>query len=358
MADDQDDADKTEEPSQRRLDRAREKGQVVSSKEVNTWFMLLAATIVTIVLAPHLARHLGQTLIPFFEQPHLLQADAGALGPLFADLLGQVGLALLLPVLAIVVAALAGPLLQHGLLFSAETIKPKFEKVSPSAGLKRLFSLRSAMEFAKGLAKVAIVTVVAVLLMRPAMNRAELLSGLEAVLLLRELEGLAGRLLIGVFAVMTMIAILDYLFQRSQHTKQMRMSRQELRDEYKDSDGDPLIKQRVRQIRMDRARRRMMSAVPKADVIITNPTHFAIALSYQADEMAAPRLVAKGVDSLALRIREVAAEHDVPTVENAPLARALYASVDIDEEIPAEHYRAVAEIISYVWRLKGRRAGA
>ncbi|MSO76776.1 MAG: flagellar biosynthesis protein FlhB [Alphaproteobacteria bacterium] len=358
MADEQDDAEKTEEPSQRRLDQARDKGQVIASKEVNNWFILLAATVVTIMIAPNMARDLARIMVPFLDHPHLLRADADGLARLLPELLGEVGLALALPILAILAAAAAGPLIQHGLLVSIETMKPKFEKVSPFAGIKRLFSMRALVEFCKSMVKVSVVAGAAFYMMRPAMDRAETIAGLEAGPLLAELAHVAGRLLIGVFAAMTAIAALDYFFQRFQHQKQLRMSRQDVKDEYKETEGDPFIKQRVRQIRMDRARRRMMAAVPKADVIITNPTHYAIALRYVQDQMAAPRVVAKGVDFLAQRIREVGAEHGVPTIENPPLARALYAAVDIDAEIPAEHYRAVAEIISYVWGLKGRQGGA
>tara|TARA_R110002111_G_scaffold23592_1_gene52952 strand:- start:48 stop:596 length:549 start_codon:yes stop_codon:yes gene_type:complete len=168
------------------------------------------------------------------------------------------------------------------------------------------------------------------------------------------LHALVSKLLFGVLAVVTIIAAIDFLYQRFEHMKQMRMSRQEIKDEYKQTEGDPVIKQRLRQVRQERARQRTMAAVPDASVIITNPTHFAVALKYELDDMEAPVLIAKGQDFLALKIREVAEEHDIPIVENPPVARALYANVEVDQEIPQEHFKAVAEIIGYVFRLKGK----
>ena len=176
--------------------------------------------------------------------------------------------------------------------------------------------------------------------------------------LLEEIQTLVVRLLIGAAAIMAVIAVADYIYQKYEHIKQLKMSRQEIRDEHKQSEGDPHVKARLRQIRHERARQRMMSAVPQADVVVTNPTHFAVALKYDTETMAAPVVVAKGVDNVAFRIREVADENDVPIVENPPLARALFGGVELDQQIPEEHYQAVAQIISYVYRLKGRRMTA
>jgi len=180
-------------------------------------------------------------------------------------------------------------------------------------------------------------------------------AGLPAGALMERVWWLSVKLMIAVLAVMSAIAGLDWLYQRFDFTKQQRMTRQEIKDEFKQTEGDPMVKARLRQIRMERARQRMMAAVPEADVVITNPTHYAVAMKYEVDSMGAPKVVAKGVDHLALRIRELAKEHDVPVMENPPLARALCAAVEIDQEVPPEHYKAVAEIIAYVFRLQGRR---
>nr|NIR60380.1 flagellar biosynthesis protein FlhB [Gammaproteobacteria bacterium] len=245
-----------------------------------------------------------------------------------------------------------------GLVFSTEPIAPKLEKLSLAKGLKRLFSSRSLVEFLKGLAKISIVTAVVVLLLWPEQEVIPNVTAMTAAQFVGMLQGLAVRILVAVLAVMTVIAVLDFLYQKHQHLKRLRMSKQELKEEFKQTEGDPMIKARLRQIRMERARRRMMAAVPEADVVVTNPTHYAVALKYDPQMTEAPVLTAKGIDSIALRMREVAEQHDVPIVENPPLSRALYDNVELDQEIPPEHYRAVAEVIGYVMRLKGKLNGS
>jgi len=355
VAEEQDDSQKTEEPTQKRLDDAREKGQVASSREINHWFMILGGTLLVAVFAPQMMRDLARLMLPFIEQPHAIPTDLDHLRRVFLSTTGGLVLALLLPVAVLVVMALLGSFVQHGFTFSVEQITPKLSKISPLAGAKRLFSLRSITEFVKGLIKLAIVGTVGTMLLWPVGDQLASFTSLEMGQLLALLKSLATRLMIGVLSVMTLIAALDFLYQRFEHLKKLRMSRQELKEEFKQSEGDPIVKSRLRQIRMERARRRMMAAVPTSDVVITNPTHYAVALKYEFGSVGAPRVVAKGADQVALRIREVAKENDVPVVENPPLARGLYAAVDLDEEIPPEHYKAVAEIIGYVMRLKGKR---
>ena len=352
--DNQDDSQKTEEPTHRRLEQAREKGQVARSQEVNHWFMILAMTIVLGVFGRSLLADIATSLYQFIERPHAIRLDGGQLRATLAELGWHLGLAVLAPVAVMVVLALIAGFSQNGLMISVESIQPKLEKLSPLKGLKRLFSTRSLVDFLKGVAKISIVAAVALVLVWPEWRILPNLESFEAEQLLELLQALALRVLIGVLAVMTVIAALDFLYQRFQHTKQLRMSRQEMKEEFKQTEGDPMIKARLRQIRMERARKRMMAAVPEASVVVTNPTHFAVALKYDPARMQAPVLVAKGVDTLAMRIREIAKEHDVPIVRNPPLSRALYDGVDLDQEVPAEHYKAVAEIIGYVMRLKGK----
>lgn len=349
--------DKTEEPTQRRLDQARERGQVATSREINHWFIILGATIIVALMAPHVMGRLAHAMLPFIEHPHLIRLDSAAFRDHFGATMGAVALAMAGPIVLLIVFALAAPLVQNGFLFSAESIKPKLEKISPLKGLKRLFSLRSIAEFVKGILKLAIVGAVVAVLLLPVLDDLDTIAGLEIVALLDRLQALAARVLAGVLAVMTLIALADFLYQKFEHRKQLRMSRQDMKDEFKESDGDPIVRQRLRQIRSDRQRQRMMTAVPEADVVVTNPTHFAVALKYDQEAMQAPVVVAKGVDGLAHRIRAVAEEHGVPVVENPPLARALHAGVEIGHAIPTEHYRAVADIISYVWKLRGRSRG-
>lgn len=354
---DQDDSQKTEEPTQRRLEQAREKGQVAKSQEVTHWFMILAAALFIGVFGESFAKGIVSSLYRFVEQPHSIRLDGGQLRDVLIETMGQLGLAVLAPVIVVMLAAFIAGFIQNGLVFSTETITPKLEKLSLIKGLKRLFSSRSLVEFAKGVSKIAIVGAVVVLLLWPEREIMFNVTSLGAAQFMGVLQSLAVRVLVGVLAVMTVIAILDFLYQKQKHVKELRMSKQELKEEYKQTEGDPMIKARLRQIRTERARRRMMAAVPDADVVITNPTHYAVALKYEHEKMEAPVLVAKGVDSIAFRMREVAEEHDVPVVENPPLCRALYDGVDLDQAVPAEHYKAVAEIIGYIMRLKGKLPG-
>jgi flagellar biosynthetic protein FlhB len=354
MADDQtDDSQKTEDPTPRRIEEAREKGQVARSQEVNHWFAVLAMTLVMTFFAAPMVRGITNSLYRLIERPAQIKIGTGELRQVMMETLGGIGLAVLAPLAVLVAAAILAGLIQNGLVISTEPIKPKLEKVSPARGLKRLFSSRSLVEFAKGLTKIAIIGTVLIVLLRPEFGVIPNITGMNVAQFLALVQGLAIRVLVAVLAVMTIIAALDFLYQKQQHLKQLRMSKQELRDEHKQSEGDPMVKARLRQIRVERARKRMMAAVPEADVVITNPTHYSVALKYDAETMGAPKLIAKGVDSLAMRIRELAQTHDVPIVENPPLTRALYESVELDHEIPPEHYRAVAEVIGYVMRLKG-----
>jgi flagellar biosynthetic protein FlhB len=350
----QDKSQKTEEPTQKRLEDSRQKGQVPSSREVNNWIMILAGTLIVMLFAPGMSRDMSRTMTAFIEKPHAILLDAVQTRDVVADLFIEVAFILLVPMAILFIAALATGLVQNGLIIAPERLKPKLDKISLIGGTKRLFSMRSLSEFAKGIFKISVVGFVAVVLMLPEFAAIEQIPVLDLSEVLAYLHGLVGRLLIGVLAIISVIAALDFLYQKFEHLKEMRMSRQEIKDELKQTEGDPMVKQRLRQIRHDRAQKRMMAAVPEASVVITNPTHFAIALKYEMADMAAPVLVAKGVDFLAFRIREIAKEADVPIVENPPLAQALYAGVDIDQPIPAEHYKAVAEIIGYVFRLKGK----
>ena len=348
----EDDSEKTEQPTQKRIDDAREKGQVATSRELDHWFMILGGTIVVMVFAPMMVEDIAAAMLGFIEHPHLMRFDGGSMRDSVLEVLGKVGLLLAMPMILLMVAAVASGFLQHGFLISTESIKPKFSKISPLGGAKRLFSPRSLVEFGKGVLKLAVVGSVVGMLLWPEFERLELATGMDVAALLPLVKDLTVRLLIGTLAVLALIAGLDVLYQRFAHLKQLRMSREDIKEEFKQSEGDPMIKQRLRQLRMERSRRRMLAAVPTADVVVTNPTHYAVALKYDPEKMGAPRLVAKGADHIAARIREVARENDVPLVENPPLARALHANVDLDQEVPAEHYRAVAEIISYVWKLR------
>ncbi|MGQ0662780.1 MAG: flagellar biosynthesis protein FlhB [Pseudomonadota bacterium] len=353
-----DDSQKTEQPTQRRLSEARDKGRIAASRDVNHWFMILAATVVVAVVLPPVLPRLQITLAAFLDGTYLGAFEASALRDQAWGALRELGWRLV-PAIGILVLAAAGAgFLQAGPLWTAEPLKPKLEKVSPVHGLKRIFSLAAVVEFAKSLAKILVVGTVAWYLLRPELDRLDALVGGDMRQILGLSERLTLRVMAGVLAVLTAVAAADLLYQKLSHLRGLRMTRHEVRDEYRQTEGDPVIKRRLKQLRLERARRRIVQEVPKADVVITNPTHYAVALRYDMATMAAPKMVAKGADLMAQRIRQVAAEHKVPVVENPPLAQALYAGVEIDHEVPPEHYKAVAEVISYVMRLKrGREPG-
>jgi len=354
VAEETEDSQKTEEPTPKRLEDARRKGQVASSREVNHWFIILAGAVSFMALAPGMSNRIIRAISRFVTEPDLIITSPAGIGLALKGMLGEVLLAVLPVIMLLVIAAILAGVVQSGLVFSGERIKPELSKISIAKGAKRLFSLKSVAEFVKSVLKLIVVGGVVTLLFIPIFEDLSSITTMPIAATMTLLQSLAVRLFIGVLAVMSVIAIIDFIYQRFEHIKSMRMSRQEIKDELKQTEGDPQVRARLRQIRTERARRRMMAAVPEADVVITNPTHFAVALKYDPQEMSAPRLVAKGADAVAERIREVARDHNVPLVENPPLARSLFASVDLEQEIPTEHYKAVAEIISYVFQLKGR----
>nr|WP_298684011.1 flagellar biosynthesis protein FlhB [uncultured Dongia sp.] len=354
MAED-DDSQKTEDPTSKRLDEARTEGNVPKSQEFNHLLMILALALAVILFGSHAATEIANMSLPFFEAPDQIPTDLGHLVNIAWRLLGLVLLAGVAPLVLSFMAAFGAAYLQFGLLWSAENLMPKLNKISPMAGFKRIFSLRSVTELLKGILKIAVVASVVGYFVLPSIGDLHQLIGMDMVQLLGAIMTEINVLLIGVLTVMAVIAAGDILYQRYEHTKGLRMSRQDLRDEYRQTEGDPMVKGRLRQLRMERARRRMMAEVPNADVVVTNPTHYAVALKYDQNAMAAPKVVAKGSDKVAQRIREVAEEAEVPVIENPPLARGLYAAVDIDQEIPPEYYKAVAELISYIFKLKKRR---
>jgi flagellar biosynthesis protein FlhB len=354
MADEEDDSQKTEDPSDKKLSKARSKGQVASSQEVKSWAVLLAGTAGIVFMAPFVSNQIRLISQPYLANFAGMPTDFESLRGNLAQTVIDVTLILSPFFLMVVVFALAGNLLQFGFLVAPEKIKPDISKLSLVSGVKRMFSSRSVIEFLKGIFKLIIVATVSIGLTIPMLHDIPLLPGSSMGTILDRINEICIMIAGGTIAVMTAVALLDFAYQQYQFTKSMKMSKQEVKDEHKQSEGDPAVKGRIRALRQQRARERMMGNVPKADVVITNPTHYAVALQYDIESMSAPRLIAKGVDSLALRIREVAEEHDIPIVENPPLARALHAAVELDEEIPPEHFIAVAEVIGYVMRLKGK----
>ena len=343
--------DKTEQPSQKRLDEALKRGDVVKSQEVSAWFVMGGATLVLMTFSSGMTHELSTTMRGLIANSWQIRMDGPALPHLFKTIGGELLAALAIPFVVLLVAAIGGNLIQHRLVWSLESLTPKLSKVSPLAGLKRLFSKQSLANFAKGILKLTIVGTVLTVLMWPERARMEALVTLDPAALLPFIASLALKIMGAVVAMLAIVAAADYLFQYRQWYERQKMSLQEVKEEFKQTEGDPTVKGKLKQIRQVRAKKRMMANVPKASVIITNPTHYAVALQYERG-MAAPVCLAKGVDALALKIREIAGEHRIPIVENPPLARALHATVEIDQPIPPDHYKAVAEVIGYVLRLR------
>jgi flagellar biosynthesis protein FlhB len=359
MADETDSSDKTEDPTQKRLDDAHEKGDVAKSQEVNTWFVIAGATLVLSSFSGSIGGGILMPLRNLVANSWMIRADGAGLMSLTQSLGYALIAALGVPFLMFMLAAIAGNMIQHRLVWSAESLKPKFSKVSPGAGFKRIFGKQGAANFAKGLFKVIALGAVMTAVLWPERYRLEAMVRFDPSAIMSVTTGLTLKLLGAVVAMLAVVAIADYFFQYRQWFERQKMSLQDMKQEFKQSEGDPHIKGKIRQLRQQRMKKRMMAAVPQASVIITNPTHYAVALRYERG-MPAPICVAKGIDTIALKIREIAGKHDIPIVENVPLARALHATVEIDDEIPVEHYHAVAEIIGYVMGLKrgfsGRQA--
>ncbi len=353
MAEQADAEDRTEAATGRRLQQAREEGRVAVSRELVTFATLGAAALVLAMLAPAAAHSLAVRLVVFLDSAGRIDLADGGTAALRAA--GLAALEAAAPfVLAGLFAGAAMVLLQTGFLFNLSALSPDFARLNPLAGLRRLVGPANLVEAGKSLLKVAILSVV--LWRTLAGDLGDFYASLdwEPAQLGSHIARQMLHVLLAVLVVQAAIAIGDVTWERLRHARSLRMSREEIREEHRETDGDPRVKGRLRQIRQMRARRRILAAVPKAAVVITNPTHYAVALAYERGRNAAPRVVAKGVDTMAARIREAAAAHGVPIVANPPLARALH-QVKLDTDIPPEHYQAVAEIIAYVWRL-GQRA--
>ena len=346
---------KTEDPSQKKLQDAREKGDVAKSQEVVTWFMLLGSAAIFAGMGPGAAASLADALKVLMMNADRFDLSGAGFSAFINNLTYTLLGITLIPLVVLSVCAILANLIQHQPLFSAEPVKPKFSKVSPFSGAKRLFSGESLVNFGKGLLKICIVGAVVVAVVWPERDRLDTMMTADPLVILADFQELGVKIFMSVLIVVTAIAAADYFYVRQKWWKKQMMTLQETRDEYKQMEGDPHIKGKLRQLRHEKSRKRMMAAVPDATVVITNPTHFAVALKYEKG-MKAPLCVAKGADAVAFRIRELAKEHDVPIVENPPLARALFATVEIEDSIPNEHFQAVAEVIGFVMRLK-RGAG-
>ena len=355
MAEGVEDDDKTEEPTQKRIDEARSRGEIVYSTEVATAFSLLAVTMVVAFMAGPVTADIGRMLVGALANAPQFATDGHALMKLYAAVglrvLGAVGMV----ALALSGAGIAARFVQDLPVWSTKRLEPKLERINPIEGAKRVFGKQAAGNFAKTSLKFIIVGTAVVWSLWPRDGTLAMMPMLDVAALGPYMQKRAVSLLIACTSAAAVIAVVDYIFVRQAHMQRLRMTKQELKDEYRQSEGDPQIRAKLRQIRQERAKKRMMNAVPGATVVITNPTHYAVALKYDREVSPAPICVAKGVNEVALRIREVAQAHGITIMEDPPLARALYATADIDETIPREHFEAVAKVIGYVLRIAERR---
>ena len=352
MAEEQTGQERTEQPTERRLQEARKKGQVPRSKELNTMLSLLLASISLLVFGGFISQNLMQISVEGFSIPRELAFDTAQLPFQFMYMVSQALLALS-PFMAIMlVSVFAGPLLMGGWSFSLETISFKLEKLDPIKGLARIFSLKSLVELAKALAKFVLLLGAAILVFFSIDQQLLSLSSMTPKAAGLEAATILVQVLLILSATMILIVALDVPFELWNHSKQLRMTKQEIRDEMKETDGNPQVKQRIRTLQRQLAEGRMMDDVKTADVVITNPTHYAVALQYLDRPGSAPKVVAKGKDLTALRIRSIATDCDIPIFEAPPLARALYRSTEIGYEIPHVLFMAVARVLAYVFQLK------
>jgi flagellar biosynthetic protein FlhB len=357
MAEDSDSASKTEEPSPRKLEEARNRGEVPKSPDVVSFATLAAVSSVILFAGGGLARDMVDRLRPFISRPDDFSLTNGGAVVVMRLALIAAAPALVAVLGSAVLAGAAGNLIQQGFIFTTAPLAFNADRLSPLQGFKRLFGIDGLVNFLKSALKITVVGAIAWFIVSPHAREFELLPALEPMAILPMAADMTRGLFFGVLAFLALVAGFDWFWQRYRFTQRMRMTKEELKEDFKQAEGDPRIKARIRQLRNERARRRMMQQVPKATVVVMNPTHYAVALRYEAGETPAPICVAKGMDSVALRIREVAESHRVPVIEDAPLARALYATVEIDESIPRQHYDAVAKIIGFILQTARTRRG-
>ncbi|GAA0365180.1 flagellar biosynthesis protein FlhB [Bacillus horti] len=346
--------EKTEKATPKKRQEQRKKGQVAKSAEVASALIMLCVFLALLFLGGWL----GEILLGIFRHTiiEFVQWDFSEtnIAKVFQELSLEAAKAVAPIMLVSMTAGVFANYIQVGFLVATDPLKMKLERIDPIKGFKRIFSARALVEFCKSIFKISLIAVVVFGILWSRRDDIMLLSQKSVGNALSYIGGLTVQIGLTVAVILIFIAMLDYLYQKYDFEKNIRMSKQDIKDEHKKSEGDPLIKSKIKERQRQMAMRRMMQEVPKADVIITNPTHYAIAIQYDQEEMEAPVVIAKGVDYLAFKIREVAGKHSIVTMENKPLARALYQQVEIGESVPEELYKAVAEVLAYVYRIKGK----
>ncbi|MEJ0064523.1 MAG: flagellar biosynthesis protein FlhB [Caulobacteraceae bacterium] len=353
MAENENGASKSEEATPRRLEEARKEGDVAKSGELAQACALAGAVGAVAMAGGGMAHSLVENLLPFIAHPEAIQLEGGGGQAVARQVMMAAAPALFTVLGATMLAGIAGNVVQHGVLFTTAKLRPDLSKLSLAQGFKRLFGIDGLMNFLRSVLKVLLVSAVAWWVLAPHAAEFPGLVTMAPIDMLGYSAGLARSLMFAVLALLALGGIIDFIWQRQRFMQRMKMTKEEVKEDFKQSEGDPHVKARQRQIRMERARRRMIQQVPKATVVVMNPTHYAVALRYEQGETPAPQCVAKGADAVALRIREVAEAAGVPIIEDPPLARALYANVEVDQIIPHQHYEAVAKIIGFI--LAGKR---
>lgn len=357
MAENDNSQEKTEEPTQRKLDKAKEDGQIPRSRDLTTTFVLLGGVIGMMIFGPQILERMSLLSESSFSLPREHVFDTAAMLSHLSHALVEIIL-VLFPLFAILlVASIVGPVALGGWLLSGKAMMPKGSRLDPLAGLKRMFSLKALMELFKALGKVLVILSASILMLMIYRQQMLRLADTDVVTGVIDSFEITGYVALGIAASTILIAMIDVPFQIWDNKKKLRMSRQEVKDEMKDTDGKPEVKSKVRQLQREMAQRRMMSSVPEADVVITNPTHYAVALKYDPDTMDTPVLLAKGSDNLAMKIREIAQAHRVDRIESPVLARAIYHTTEIDHPVPSGLYMAVAQVLAYVFQLRNFRRG-
>lgn len=347
--------EKTEEATPKKKSEARKKGQIARSKDVGLAITMVTCTLVILLLSGMIVGNLKDTMVYFLQSGMLQDINEMSIKSIVLTVLMKAGLCILPVVVPIMIAGIVASLMQTGFLLTGEPLKPKFSKLNPISGFKNMFSKKSFVDLLKNLAVVTVIGFIGFLYVRDNYDKILQISNTY----LPSLGGQVQDLVVGIFfqvsVVLVIIAAADYFVQFKFHQKDLRMTKQEIKEEYKQMEGDPQIKSKIKQKQREMATRRMMASVADATVVITNPTHLSIALKYEEGNNEAPKVVAKGADLVALKIKEVAKENDVPIMENKPLARMIYEQVDIDREVPQEMYQAVAEILAMVYKLKNKK---
>ena len=355
VAPEEDEASKTEEPSERKISKAKEEGDVAVSQEAKSFIMLVGMLFVVWIILPLMFKWYYQSNITFIANAGQIEITPTTFRSLFKTGVINLFKILGLPFIIFMILGVFASISQTGFIYAPKKLEPNWNKLNIFSALPNFINMKKIVESLKGIIKIIVISFIAVLVVRPYLEKADLLPSMEVITILKFIHKVVVLLLFTIVMAVFLIAIADYIYQRFSHLKKLRMTKQEVKDEYKQMEGDPLIKSRIRQVRMERARHRMMEAVPKSDVVIVNPTHYAVALEYKMEEMDAPKVTAKGMDNIALRIKAIAEDNDIPIVENPPLARALFESTEIDQTIPHEHFKAVAEVITYVMQLKNQQ---